>query len=175
MKFDWFICLTLTEPEVMIMYLYRECLLINMKKILIVSILFLLLIVGIGIYVYNGLRPSDIVNKEIPSYFLYKDKSESIPPEDHFISAPGDHKSPFYYQDGFLYCTSSKIKAVKVDYYSHSPGKFISGGWSFRYALVCGKQYFIVEGNDSNVNEGMLEGKLGISIYGPYQIPASLT
>lgn len=135
-----------------------------MKKITITLILILGLGIILGSYVYIKSLPSSVVNSQIPGYLSYQTKFEIVPQKDLVSTLPFEEK------EGEYYCKNSNQKAERVDYYSYNPGKWKTGGWSFRYALECagsqdgswdnGGQYWIVDGSDAT----------GVNFYGPYSI-----
>ncbi len=56
-------------------------------------------------------------------------------------------------------CRETGKEAEKVEFYRHSPGPGVIGGWSYRYALVCGNYYWILDAADH----------FGTKIYGPFK------
>lgn len=56
-------------------------------------------------------------------------------------------------------CKDTNNIAEKIEFYSHSAGTKVKGGWSYRYALVCGDNYWILDAADS----------FGIKVYGPFE------
>lgn len=140
------------------------------SKIILVSLL--VIIILLISYVYYLSRPIHRVNLQLPSYFLYTSSSEEIPEEylvpsqEVSITEPGgDTKYELIYQDdllyqinGLFYCSSSNLSPEYIEYFSNSPGKFKTGGWSYRYALVCDNYYWILDGHDAK----------GINLYGRF-------
>ncbi|MCX6741705.1 MAG: hypothetical protein NTX24_00825 [Candidatus Pacearchaeota archaeon] len=113
--------------------------------------------------------PIDRVNKNIPSNMLYQTRSEKIPEnfligtvknisEDSELSYNGVNYG-FFDSEGF-YCRSSGKKAEKIEYFHHSAGKFVAGGWYYREAYICGDQYWIFDAGDS----------FGGILYGPFEL-----
>ena len=143
------------------------------KKIIISAIIVIVVILLIGDYLFWGLifgGPSLKFNSNVPSGFLYHPTSQDelshlyqinegkIPDEYLITDLPLD--TDLIYQEGDTFvCKSSSVEAEKIEYFSYSPGRGVIGGWYYRYAVVCGDYYWIVDGNDA----------WGQYIYGPFE------
>jgi len=137
-----------------------------MNKYIKILIVLIAIVVGIGSIKYfiehrTGYGAVSYHNENIPSGFLYE--SGEIP--DSYLS---DKNYIFYdifyrgdcsFNDNFS-CVSSGTPAELIKYFTSDPGYNIMGGWSFRYAVVCGNQYLIVDGSDA----------IGEKIYGPFDL-----
>jgi len=62
-------------------------------------------------------------------------------------------------ETGKFYCKNSGEEAERIDYFSHSAGRNVIGGWYGRYAIVCGNNYWISDEHDA----------FGQMIYGPFE------
>jgi hypothetical protein len=79
-------------------------------------------------------------------------------PEDKLLAWNEPLNTEHIYQQGSKFiCRDTGKEAEKVEFYSHSSGKI--GGWRYRYALVCGNNYWIVDAADS----------FGKMVYGPFE------
>ncbi len=107
----------------------------------------------------EGYGAVDYTNNNIPPGFQFT-KDEDIPEnlrvnsDYHQISQRGGMFSRKFY------CEDLGRDAQIVEYFKHSPGYGIIGGWSYRYAVVCGSDYLIVYGTDY----------LGEAIYGSFAL-----
>lgn len=123
-----------------------------------------LLIVGflVGKYLIEhrvGYGAIDYTNTEIPQGFLFTEEGE----------IPDTYRVDEDYQDiqqiGGMFsdqfsCQKLGKNAEIVDYWKHTEGYGISGGWWYRFAAVCGDDYVVVYGADH----------LGELIYGPFSL-----
>lgn len=144
-----------------------------MKRKMQRTILFILVPILVLILVFAGTAhfffgPKDKVNKDIPLGFLYAPREEAVPEEYLQMGTSGVGEiislSPGVLIDTATsknYCLPEGSPAEKIEYFSHSPGWMTSGGWSYRYALVCGEKYYIIDGRDFR----------GDNIYGPFSTP----
>lgn len=138
----------------------------NVKKMnKYIKILIVLIVAGVGLSAIkyfiehrDGYGALDYKNGNIPSGFLYK-SGEIL--DSYLVD---ENYEDIYREGGFFsedfYCVSSGQKAELIKYFTVSPGYGYSGGWSYRYAAVCGDQYLIVDGADY----------FGEKIYGPFDL-----
>lgn len=136
--------------------------------------LILVSIVIIGGVLYNRSRPIKKINQNIPAGFLYTSLNEKIPEENYLpgkVEFSGQVDSELILAEPTANRFDCKktagddkiYPAAIVSYYEFAPGYTYgilrsSGGWSFRYAVVCENNYFIVDGADH----------FGIKMYGPF-------
>lgn len=127
----------------------------------------LLLAIGIILVIYYiehraGYGAINMVNADIPSGFLFTEKDEipeSFRVNENYqdIRQVGDT-----FSDKF-YCQKTQKDAEIVNYWKQTAGYGIVGGWSYRFAVVCGDDYLVVYGADH----------LGESIFGPFSLKDS--
>jgi hypothetical protein len=134
------------------------------KQILVVGIILVLLACGLTGCMEED---SDYINTNIPSNFLYQNKNETIPNE-YKINGTQKHDNgeliwdygeiyakhdSSYHNNLCYYCNDTDIKAERIEYFRKS-----SGYWYYRFAIVCGDSYWIVDANAAD----------GSSMYGPF-------
>ena len=134
------------------------------KRLLMVILAVMLVVVGFC----GCTEDSEYVNHNIPSNFLYQNKSDMIP-EEYSINRTqthvngeliwdygqicGKHDSS-YHNNMCYYCNDTGEKAERIEYFRKS-----SGFWHYRFVLVCGDNYWIVDANAAD----------GPSMYGPFE------
>lgn len=105
----------------------------------------------------TGYGAIDYTNTAIPSDLLFTEKEE----------IPDAYRIPKDYQDiqqvggmfsDQFFCQKLGKNAETVQYWKQTAGYGISGGWSYRFAVVCGEEYLVVYGADH----------LGELLYGPF-------
>lgn len=119
-----------------------------------IGILLILTIIITGIYLYQ---------KNQTNNFLYK--SGPIP-QDKLISTDNygsvdnaQIKGGMCTGTDCVYtCKDTGKLAKKIKFYEISAGPKIEGGWSHRYAYICGQNYWIFDAADS----------FGAKVYGPF-------
>lgn len=126
-----------------------------------------LLIVGllVGKYLIEhrvGYGAIDYTNTTIPHGLLFTEKDEipdtyRVREDDQDIQQVGGMFSRQFF------CQKLGMNAEIVEYWKQTAGYGIAGGWSYRYAAVCGDEYVIVYGADH----------LGERIYGPFSRTAT--
>lgn len=98
-------------------------------------------------------------NGNIPEGFLYTEKSEI--PENSRI--PADYEDirqiGGMFSDQFL-CKDLQKNAEIISYWNQTGGYEVAGGWSSRFAAVCGDLYVVVDRADY----------FGEAIYGPFSV-----
>ena len=132
----------------------------------------ILILVLVGVYLFFPRGGGHYTNLNIPSELLYQSEQESLPMNKFiepvmtggmYLSGQMYDTDLLYQEDGVFYCKQSLDKARIIEYFHYSPPQaplfMISGGWGYRYALVCGDNYWIVDGRDS----------LGERLFGPFQ------
>ena len=132
------------------------------KKSLILIVCLLLVGFFVGKYLIEhstGYGAVDYTNTTIPSGFLFREKEEisdiyRIPEDYQSIQQIGG-----MFSDTF-YCQKLGKNAEIVSYWKQTAGYGITGGWSYRFAVVCGDDYVVVYGADH----------LGEAIYGPFSL-----
>ena len=137
-----------------------------MKKISLLLLIVFVVILVIGFFAGKyfiehrvGYGAIDYTNAGISKDFLFTDRAEI--PDSYIVSKDyqdirqiGDMFSP-----GF-FCQKLGRNADIVDYWKQTAGYGISGGWSYRFAAVCGDDYLVVYGADH----------LGELVYGPFSL-----
>ena len=123
-----------------------------------------LLIVGfvLGKYFVEhrvGYGAIDYTNTNIPEGFLFTEKDEiadsyQVDEDYQDIQQIGGMFSDVFY------CNQLQKNAEIVEYWKQTAGYGIAGGWSYRFAAVCGDDYVIVYGADH----------LGEVLYGPFSL-----
>lgn len=106
-----------------------------------------------------GYGAVDSVNSMIPDGFAFTEKSEI--PERFQVS--GEYQD--IRQVGGMFseqfsCAKLGTSAEVVPYWEQTAGYGITGGWSYRFAAVCGDDYVVVYGADH----------LGEIVYGPFSL-----
>ena len=117
----------------------------------------LIIFLWLGNTGFNG--PVHYINPNIPSGFLYQTRSDIIPENYLLVQNEPLHNGLIYEENGKFYCNSTGAEAEKIEYFRNSPGGGVVGGWSYRYAVICGDTYWIVDGADS----------FGEKIYGSFE------
>lgn len=121
-----------------------------------------LLVVGffVGKYAIEhriGYGAVDYTNDAVPSDFLFTERDEI--PEVYLVHE--DYRDiqqiDGMFSDQF-FCQKLGKNAEIVSYWEQTAGYGITGGWSYRFAAVCGEEYLIVYGADH----------LGEVLYGPF-------
>lgn len=122
-----------------------------------IGIVVFLVLLWISWSIFTG--PVNRVNKNIPPSLLFQNRSIQIT-SGYLIgeNSPINNNMIHQQKDSF-YCKPSGEKAKKIEYYYHSEGAGVTGGWYYRYAVICGKNYWVVDGDDS----------FGQKVYGPFQ------
>lgn len=100
-------------------------------------------------------------NDAIPAGFQFTDAYTEIPDD---LRVSSEYKT--IAQNGGMFskdlvCQETNTPAEILRYFEYSPGYGYVGGWSYRYAAVCGDEYLIVYGADH----------LGEALYGPFTTP----
>jgi hypothetical protein len=103
--------------------------------------------------------PVHYINPNIPSGFLYQNGSEQIPEQYLIVHNEPLQTDLIYEENGTFYCNASGAEAQKIEYFQYSADSGVIGGWAYRYAVVCGDTYWIVDSNDG----------FGEKIYGPFE------
>ncbi len=127
----------------------------------------LIIVFGLIIVYVWVTGPTERVNKNVPTGMLYL--SGEIP-ESYLLVGTLDGgivDNELILADpitGEFHCKKLEESNIiyggeKVEYYSYSPGWGVMGGWSFRYAMLCGENYFVIDGKDS----------MGMRMYGPFK------
>ena len=114
-----------------------------------------IIVILIGIIFVSGCHTGPVV----PLGLLYFEEGSEIL-EDSFIVANELLNTDLIYEEnGKYFCRVSGEEAQEVEYYSHSEGRQVVGGWYSRHAYVCGNQYWIKDMGDS----------FGTKYYGPFE------
>jgi len=123
----------------------------------IVAILLIVAIAGISIVSFLLMQTRRGVHtiEDFPAHYI------SGPlPEDKLLAWNEPLNTDKIYQEkgNIFICRETGKEAEKVEFYSHSAGSGF-GGWRYRYALVCGNYYWILDAADP----------FGTKIYGPFK------
>ncbi len=134
-------------------------------KIILIPVIIILGLILVYVWITS---PTEQVNKNIPAGMLYP--SGEIPEDYLLIGTPdgGIVDNALILADpisSVFHCKRVGGSPVlydgeKIEYYSYSPGWGVMGGWSFRYAIRCAEDYFVVDGSDA----------MGMRMYGPFKI-----
>ena len=128
----------------------------NREKI--IAILLIGVIIGISVISFLLVQNSGGVHtiEDFPAQYI------SGPlPEDKLLTWNEPLNTDEIYQEkrNIFICRETGKEAERVEFYSHSAGSGVIGGWSYRYALVCGNYYWILDAADY----------FGTKIYGPFK------
>lgn len=137
---------------------------LKMKRIILYVLLTTLLILGfcLSFLTIKASLPKLEINENVPLGFLYTSSQENIPEQFYLgysFETINTGSLLFDMTTGELYCKEGKLD--QITYYSHSSGRYVAGGGKYRYALICGESYWIVDDNDA----------IGVRIYGPFLVP----
>lgn len=134
------------------------------KWVFLAVFLFSIVFFFVGKYAFQhhiGYGAVAYVNDAIPTGFQFTDEHKEIPDD---LRVNSKYKT--ITQNGGMFsedftCQETHAPAQIMRYFQKNPGYGYAGGWSYRYAVICGDQYLVVYGADY----------IGEVLYGPFTLP----